>query len=348
LKRFFAEMIRKSHPYPGPDPHFGWAARIPPILKSITALRRSVKRNDVVLQPRKPFRALSRDEIPLIVLSHNEGRLIRAFLSHYRKLGVTRFLWLDDASTDGSVERLAGEEDVDLYTSNVRYRAAYRGRLWRKMLVERYGMDRWYLSLDADEFLVYRHSDEIALPEVIRTLQKRGIYHLPAPMIDLYPPGRVVDGHYTGQDGQMPWEVASHFDTSGYEMKLSSHTLKIEGGVRWRAFGSLPLLTKFPVMYWQKRTHLKKTVHHPAPYWRNFEFPLGVLLHFKFFADFEARFDATATSGQHYKRGAYYRHILNQIEKPDDLVLESGISAPYRDPEDLYERGFFADWKAPS
>ena len=37
------------------------------------------------------------------------------FLRHYRALGVDRFVVLDNGSTDGSVDLLARQPDVDLY-----------------------------------------------------------------------------------------------------------------------------------------------------------------------------------------------------------------------------------------
>jgi hypothetical protein len=336
-------MMRRTYTYPGHLPVAGWLTKAPPTFRTFTIAR--LNHDGIDLHIDRNFRSLHKDDIPAIVVSRNEEALIPAFLTHYRRLGVTRFLWVDDASTDGSKTYLNSQPDVDLYSSNVRFKASKRGRVWREMLVERYGKDRWYVSVDTDEFLIYRNHETHGLQKLVGTLESRGIFHMPAPMIDMYPPGRVSDAHFDSASGQMPWEVASRFDPTGYTMKLASHALRIRGGVRRRAFGFNSLLTKFPVLFWQSKTHLPRTIHEPAPFWRNFEYPLGGLLHFKFFSDFKERFEANVANAQHFGKAFVYKHILDRSELSDALVLENETSGVYGNAEDLYHAGFFADWQ---
>lgn len=296
----------------------------------------------VEIIPARPVRQLSSEDIPLIVASRNEGHLLDAFLRHYRGLGVTRFLWVDDASDDGSQQKLAEQDDVDLYTSNVRYSAARRSRTWREMLAKLYGRNRWYVSVDADEFLVYRNSNTVGLRDVLAQLTRRGIKHLGAPMLDMYPPGRVASAAYDGT--LMPWEVAACFDASGYSIKRGTRAVEISGGVRKRAFNSDPFLMKYPLIFWTGLTGYPRSIHAPAPAWRNFSPPMGALLHFKFFSDFRPRFQANVREGQHHNGARLYADILD-TPKLDDLVLENETSAFYSGPEDLHRRGFFTDWR---
>jgi hypothetical protein len=67
---------------------------------------------------------LSVDDFPLIVITHNDMRLIASFFQHYRSMGVTRFICLDDASTDGTADFILEQPDTELFTSNVRYKDA--------------------------------------------------------------------------------------------------------------------------------------------------------------------------------------------------------------------------------
>lgn len=54
---------------------------------------------------------------------------------------------------------VAATSDVDLYGSDLGYRETARGAYCRDELIHLYGRNRWYLSLDADEFLVFPRSE---------------------------------------------------------------------------------------------------------------------------------------------------------------------------------------------
>ena len=56
--------------------------------------------------------------------------------------------------------------------STVRYGEARRGKLWREALFARYGKNRWYLNIDADEYLVYDRCFEKPLPDLIAQLER--------------------------------------------------------------------------------------------------------------------------------------------------------------------------------
>lgn len=102
------------------------------------------------------FAALRPDDLPLVCVVRNAAPYMRSFLRYYRKMGVTRFIVVDDQSDDGTTEILSSAPDVDLFSSNVRYAQADRGRAWRDALFNLYGRGRWYLSVDADEFSCFR------------------------------------------------------------------------------------------------------------------------------------------------------------------------------------------------
>jgi hypothetical protein len=144
--------------------------------------------------------------------------------------------------------------------------------------------------------------------------------------------------------GEPPWKVAGLFDASGYTLRADEQSWKIVGGVRHRVFGSDAQLMKYPLVYWGPITNLRKSIHVPAPYWRNFSPPMGVLLHFKFFSDYWADFHHTVANAQHFQDGGIYRDILRQIDDPDSLVLEGPASARFVDAENLFARGFFTGW----
>ena len=54
----------------------------------------------------------SRDEIRAFMTVRNEALRLPSTLRHHRTLGVDRFFVLDNGSTDGTLDYLAGEPDV--------------------------------------------------------------------------------------------------------------------------------------------------------------------------------------------------------------------------------------------
>lgn len=327
-----------SVPYPCPDgfPAIAARERIGPFVRSFRDLVPPMKTNGVNLATAVKALPLSSSDIPAVLITHNDMRLIRAFLAHYRNLGVTRFLIVDDQSSDGTAEFLAAQPDVDLHTSRVRYKDAYRGRLWRRMLVDKYGRNRWYLYVDPDEFLVFP-GQEAGLARLVEGLEAAGIHHMPAPMLDMYPPGNIADAVYDGTDGRMPWEVANMYDATGYTLTGDERSWKITGGVRKRVFGVEAQLIKYPLVYWGPLANLNKSVHFPGPYWRNFTPPLGMLLHFKFFSDFREEFQSVVNEGQHFDGSRVYRQMIDAAAQP---VLQHGQSTSYAGPEFLVAQGF--------
>ena len=123
------------------------------------------RKNPGVLQP------LARDDFPLVVITHNDMRLMASFFGHYRSMGVTRFFCMDDASADGTQDFILDQPDADLFTSNVRYKDADRGKIWREKLFDILGHNRWYLNVNSDEYFLYKSISRETIGEYTRRLE---------------------------------------------------------------------------------------------------------------------------------------------------------------------------------
>ncbi len=279
------------------------------------------------------------DELPLVFLTHNDAKLVPAFLSHYRQLGVTRFICVDDVSTDGTREFLLKQEDVDLWVSPVRYKDARRGRAWRETLLGLYGGPRWYVNVDSDEFLVYDRFEDRTLWPVIHGLEKAGVLRLPAPMLDMYP----VDLSKADTNllsSRAPWEIADHLDSSGYTLSTTKRAISIKGGARKREFDADLELIKYPLIYWDDECRFGPSIHQPLPYRRNFAGMMGALLHFKFFSDYEKDIREAARDGQYFDNAAAYSKMTDIIAKKGTLQLQSDESVKFTGSQQLLDLGF--------
>lgn len=295
--------------------------------------RRKVEK--VTIIPAKDAPALGASDLPLVFVTHNEIALIPAFLSHYRRLGVTRFICLDDVSTDGTREYLMGQPDVDVWTSPIRFEAARRGRRWREALFERYGYNRWYPNLDSDEFLVYDQCLREPLKALINVLEEHNIKRLPAPMVDFYPSSEAKS-----RDGNMPWHVVDHIDSSGYEVTLQKRGISVKGGPRKRLFSEDNELIKYPLVYWDKDCRFGSSIHRPLPYNRNFSPIWGVLLHFKFFTNYREKIAEAVSDKQHYNGSQHYQAMKSEIDKAGAIDFVDEASIRFVNPEQLIDLGF--------
>ncbi len=300
--------------------------------------RRSIEMSCLIEGGQRP---LGKSDIPLVFNTHNDRKLLPSFLSHYRRLGVTRFICVDDVSSDGTREYLLAQEDVDLWSSPVRYRDARRGREWREALFERYGWDRWYLNVDSDEFLIYEDCENRPLGALLQALESKGEKRLAAPMLDMYPIGRLGAATLDG-DGLMPWEIADHFDGSGYEISYTKRAISITGGPRKRKFDHLLELIKYPVIFWDGNCSLGVSIHQPLPCERNFPAVSGVLLHFKFFSDYKDKIEQAVADGQYFDAAAVYRKMLDNLQEAGEFDFSDACSTRFSGSAQLLELGFIA------
>ncbi len=106
--------MARSFRYPVRDPA-DWAAmgRLSPLRRLALALRerryrrRARPADGIALTPAKPERPLAAGDLALVCTVRNSASYLPAFLAHYRRLGVTRFVFVDDRSDDGTAELLA-------------------------------------------------------------------------------------------------------------------------------------------------------------------------------------------------------------------------------------------------
>lgn len=291
------------------------------------------------------FSPLARHDLPLICIVRNANNYIRAFLTHYRKLGVTRFIIVDDRSDDGTLEALTGAEDVDLYVSDKTYLTTALGAHWRDALLTMYGRDHWYVSVDADEFLVFPGSETRGIKAFIGDLESKGYNRCLAMMLDMYPPGALDAVQFHDDGKNSPFDVSSHFDGNGYTIKHERYGTAVRGGPRKRLFDRDMRQVKFPLFYADKATDYRRgSIHGLGPVIRNFVPVTAVLLHYRFSAHSVDEFRKTIEDyGETKHGGAHYSAILNSPNFSESFSLAYDGSARYKDSQDLIDRGFMMD-----
>ena len=135
----------------------------------------------------------------LLAILRNEIYFLPEFLTHYRNLGVERFVFLNDRSDDGSREFLIQQPDTVVVESDrtygdtvniaqntsgktVQFRMIH---LWRGMLHDMFAQDRWALQVDLDEFV--HLPSGMTFQNLVTKLEKQHARVVWGVMLDVYP-----------------------------------------------------------------------------------------------------------------------------------------------------------------
>lgn len=270
-------------------------------------------------------------DVLLVSTMRNEQIRLPYFLKYYRDMGVGHFLFVDNDSTDGTLEYLSGHRDVSVWRTQTSYKRATFGVDWVNWLCRKYAGNHWTLVVDPDEFFVYPFCDTRPIPALTDWLDNSGIRSFSAMLIDLYPKGKLDDQPYL--PGQNPLEITNWFDSGNYSIRKNRtyENLWIQGGPRARAFFAdnpeqAPALNKIPLVKWNRRyafvssTHmlLPRGLNHVYDEWGG-EKASGALLHTKFLNTFSAKATEELGRRQHYAGSVEYQAYAENLHENSDL-----------------------------
>lgn len=203
-------------------------------------------------------------DVTVVCLVRDGAYYLDAFLAHYRGLGARHFVFIDNGSTDGTPERLAGQRDCVVLQSHLPWRR-YENH-FRSYAARRFCAGHWCLFADMDEIFDFEGSARIGLAGLTRYLAAQGHSALVAQMLEMFPdaPLRDCDGlsyaevltrfdHCdTGAITRVPYHGGDPIDFAWWLQfnRLADPGLEFFfGGVRRRIFGEMCCLTKHPLVF---------------------------------------------------------------------------------------------------
>ncbi len=271
------------------------------------------------------------DDLLLFCTQRNEGIRLPYFLDYYREMGIGHFFFVDNDSTDGSLDYLADQPDVSVWSTTASYKRARFGVDWLNWLARKYAHGHWALTVDPDEFLVYPFCDTRPLRALTDWLDASSIKSFSAMLLDMYPKGRLDEQPY--QAGQNPIEIATWFDSGNYTISRNHlfTNLWIQGGPRARVFfpdapAKAPALNKVPLVKWDKRYTYVSSTHMLLPRGLNQvydewggEKASGVLLHAKFIDTFGTKAAEELERSQHYAGSVEYKAYAERLKDDPQL-----------------------------
>lgn len=282
---------------------------------------------------------------PIVIsVVKNEFDRLFDFLRHHRAAGIERFVFVDNGSTDGTVEFLASQPDVDLYARIGRFDWMLK-QGWINKVVSLYGYERWYIYLDADEQLVFDSIGHHTFSDLTRLMERRGVFRVRGFLIDMYSDGPLLESSYEAH-GRLV-DSYPYFDLDSYKEEKYKEIISVKGGPRPRVFGVSepkfrPEMTKYPLFKINPGEFMANP-HHIWPYDDNFasERLIGVL-HFKFLPAIVDRI-RKAIAEENYWDGSFeYKCYLKTLEQDKGISLLYPSSARYEGAADLVAKGMIA------
>ena len=284
---------------------------------------------------------IKQSEIICFSCVRNEILRLPFFLDYHRNLGVDRFIFVDNASSDGTTEFLCAQTDTNVYFTDESYASSNCGIDWLNQLISELGVDHWILTMDADEMLVYPDCEQVTLKQLTEYLESEGTQAIQTFLIDMYSDKPIKDTHYVS--GQSFLDCASYFDTDSY-FAINKDGIPTRGGPRHRLFWekydrekNSPYLINVPLIKWRKELSYKTGTHVIS----NLKVSelIGGKLHFKFFSDFYDYVESEAQRNEHWDDAAQYKTYWDVIKDNNELSGWYEGSEKYRDSIQLVDLG---------
>lgn len=291
-------------------------------------------------------RRLSDSDAPVFLcVVKNDLERIKLSYEHHKSIGITDFVYIDNGSTDGTLEWLLSQE-VSVYQTFDPF-IMWAKVAWVSKVISHLGFDRWYLILDSDELFAYPGCEKHPITEYVAYLEKRSITRAESFMLDMYSKEELFQG---AKDAAGIKEQNRYFDTDSYQQKYCLHYKKILGGPRERIFGnpkSVEMLQNKYALVFYRRGDIYR-YHYVSPYLDNFRTECNsALLHYKFVGGDYEKYVTIANNGNYANGSQLYKDIVRVVEENGQKISFFGDhSAEYQNSESLLLHPFIEDWRA--
>jgi glycosyltransferase involved in cell wall biosynthesis len=300
---------------------------------------------------RKPI--LTSNEVLLVCLIKNGKVFLKPFLEHYRRIGIAHFVFVDNGSTDGTLEVLNTHGDVTVYGSSL---PAKRYECYmRRWAIRKFAMNRWCLCVDADEFFDYLHDDALSIKDLVAYLDDSGYNCIVTQMLDMFPDGPLTTVH-ADLGSSIPFlDTHNYYDLSridefdyhgctraGFDYFTRNNSIgspKIKwlfGGIRLMEFDAYVCLTKHSLL--RVSAGVVPQVHAHCSSGVSCADISAVVRHYKFAGGFRERVEADVKA-MTWETGETERYF-DGLSRNKSLSLRRPTSKRYSGANSLVSAGF--------
>src|SRR5829696_2345337 len=285
---------------------------------------------------------LRKDELIVLTQVRNSRPYVKPFVEHYRSLGAKHTVFLDNGSTDGTVEALKEYDNVTMLRTTLPYRT--HNVAMKQYLIERFGRQRWSLLVDIDELFDYPFSDVVDLKALLRYLSSNGYTAMVAHMLDMFPAEPLSEA--AGDDNVSLKELHRFYDLAniysfdyqdaeGVDNVVSNEAIEIlQGGVQNRLFKLHPILIKHPLVFYDGQLRPVDLSEHWAGNARVADIS-GVLLHYKLSKSLYDLVRREAVEQRYVNRHGKYQKYLRVLDASPELLIRNDTSRELESVNDL-------------
>jgi len=235
------------------------------------------------------------------------------------------------------------EEDVSLWHTKHSYKDSNFGMEWCNSVLNKYGKDKWCVTCDPDEFLVYPKIEHRKLQDLTNWMDSMNQPSLFCVMIDCYS-DKDIDKTYLNNKGDT-FKACPYFDKFNFTQRYSSkfNNVWIQGGVRMRKHFQLnpqnaPAQNKVPLIKWRIGYKYLSSMHHTntpsinCTIYDDNRFVSGAIMHFKYTSAFKNKVTEEITRKQHYNNSQEYKKYSKE---GFDSLYDKNWSIKYTDSTQL-------------
>jgi hypothetical protein len=276
---------------------------------------------------------LAADQCVAVCLIRDGRHYVDDFVEHHLRLGVEHIVFLDNGSSDGTLDKLVGRSRVSVFGCDLPYRG--HKLALKRWLVRRFGRTGWALCVDADEHFDYPFSSRIPLRRFLAYLNAHDRDAVRALMLDLFPRESLRASWETGDS----WRDRHRY----YEVdSLRRRQLAVDGspidifwhGVRGRLGVPRLCLTKFPLVRCGGEVRFLEQDAHLVSHANEADVS-ALLLHYKFAPCFPARVADALEHKQYFAESSEYVHYDAAFRAEPDLCLWTASARRYDSVDDL-------------
>lgn len=303
------------------------------------------------------------DELVVLCLLRDGRPYVRSFVEHYTSLGVKHMVFLDNGSTDGTVEAFEKYDNVTVLRSRLPFRN-YQISM-RRYLIQRFGKDRWSLTVDIDELFDYPYSDVVGVGALLRYLNNGGYTAVVAQMLDMFPEKPLSNGvgeeaKLAGGEDEPLKELHRFYDISGIRVQeyypsggdnnvLANEEVKwFRDGIKTTLFGHRAMLSKHPLILLDGKIIPVDGTMHRTSNARVADFTC-VLFHYKLLDRLYEQALRAVSEKNYPNRHEKYEKYVSALEKSPELQIKRETAKEIISVNDLVENQFLvvsADYMA--
>lgn len=268
------------------------------------------------------------NDIILICFYNNFENFARKWIEHYINIGIKNYVLINNNSTDNSTRILKEYSDkanIEFWTINDNYNC-YKMCGWKQQILNHYGTNRKYLTVDSDELLIYNNYKNIPFTKFIETQKVKYIKCL---MLDVYNKEGLFKGNLKDYN---------YIDKGTYKINnIVPYKQRFYGGPRSRIFEINPSLQKIPfINYSGKQIYANDHYYYPFKINEQAKY-CAYLLHYKFLPGDKEKYKLFAKDGRHWNNSHEYKIYDKIISKNNNISFyDEKISVKIKDIEYIF------------